>query len=91
MREAERAAAAAVPTVSVAEGEPLPNINIFAGRPDPVCQSLDKYPAWLDREVDRPAKLDPHRFQKAEKLPTRTELRLLNKARIRGTNSDKGV
>ncbi len=88
MREAERAAAAKVPTVTASLGEPLKNINIWVGRGDPVALPEDQYPRWMRKEVERPERRDPHLYQKEGRLPTRTELRLLNKAKIRENNME---
>lgn len=91
MREAEKEAAARVPRLDATVGEPLRNVNIFADKSDPIARPDEEYPIWLRREVERPAKLDPHRFQKLGILPTRTELRLINKAKIRQANEERGA
>ena len=87
VREAEKAAAAAIPTINLVEGQPMLNINIMNDGADPICQPLDKYPKWLEGEINRPRKIDPYLFQKEGRLPTRTELRLLNKMKIKANNS----
>lgn len=91
MREAEKEAAARIPRIDAIVGEPLRNVNIFAGKDDPVARPDEEYPVWLRREVERPAKLDPYRFQKLGILPTRTELRLINKAKIRQSNEERSA
>lgn len=91
VREAERAAAAKVPTVVATIGEPLKNVNIWAGRGDPIALPEDQYPRWLQREVERPERRDPHLFEKEGRLPTRTELRLIGKAKIRENNMELGA
>lgn len=72
-------------------GEPLKNINIHADKPDPIALPDDQYPSWLKREIERPEKQDPYRFKKLGILPTRTELRLINKGRIRQHNEEQGA
>jgi len=80
-----------VPRIEAAAGTLLKNVNIFAGQSEPVALSDAEYPYWLKLEADRPAKLDPGRFKRLGVLPTRTELRLLNKARIRQSNEERGA
>jgi hypothetical protein len=91
VREAEKAAALKVVTATATVGEPLKNVNVYAGRPDPIALSDSEYPAWLHTEVVRPSRLDPYRFKKEGILPTRTELRLINKTRIRQNNEETGA
>lgn len=77
-----------IPRVEAISGQPLKNVNIYAGQNDPIALPDDAYPHWVNKEVDRPAKLDPERFKKLNILPTRTELRLLNKRLIRQSNAE---
>lgn len=91
VRDAERAAAAAVPTVDAPVGHQMASLAIFNSRPVPVALADSEYPAWLEQEISRPERPDPLLFQKENRLPTRTELRLLNKIKIRLNNQEKGA
>lgn len=71
-------------------GEPLRNVNIYAGQEDPIALSDEHYPAWLRAEIDRPCRADPRLFLEEGTLPTRKQLRTLNKTAIREKNEEKG-
>ena len=88
MREAEKAAALAVPTIEATVGQPLKNTNILSGKSDPIALPDEEYPSWFRKEVERPTRLDPNRFEKINIPPTRTELRLLNKIKLRANNDE---
>lgn len=74
--------------MTATEGQPLKNINIFSSQSDPIALSSSEYPDWLAKELERPERLDPYKFQKDGRIPTRTELRLITKALIRQSNEE---
>ncbi len=77
---------AALPTIDAVAGQVMKNVNIYAGASDPIAQPDEAYPFWLRLEIERPRKLGGDRYAADGALPTRTEVRHANKARIKGNN-----
>ena len=74
-------------------GEPLKGVRVFINDLEPVAKCMTAYPPWLVTETNRrkgiEILLESGKLLDPEYVPSKAEMRLINKARIRKQNAER--
>ena len=94
--KAAREHEASIPTIMYQPGEPMRNVAIHAGAPDPITRPDSEYPEWVFTLPKKILSLRNDdfltmeelnkRFEETGVLPTKQELRKANKVQIKIDN-----